>query len=336
MINRKDDFDLDAPNFLDMVLSDMDFDQAYSMYTTLQQKQAVLLMETLQKVQLLNQQYVSAVPPSAQVPSLDFSFTFDHQAPEYSLALENYSFKAPNEPVASQPMPHEQQFDTQYDQFFSNTELDALEKFLDNLANPTSSVNPMDFYHHRPLAPTNGLEFNTMFDLHTMKPTTVLIQPLTPPRVKDELLAPFEYPHTLPTPHDLRQSLLTGGDLPKRRLEPSSDDEDGLRKRRRTQLKPLLTLEQKRLNHSHLEQKRRKLCKLAYERCLRLIIDIEKFNALPNPKPEERPLKLKRARVNKDGLPNLLKHLALIRISNEIITIQQKNEQLRLLLAQYQ
>ena len=101
-------------------------------------------------------------------------------------------------------------------------------------------------------------------------------------------------------------------------------------------LKPLLTLEQKRLNHSHLEQKRRKLCKLAYERCLRLIIDIEKFNALPNPKPEERPLKLKRARVNKDGLPNLLKHLALIRISNEIITIQQKNEQLRLLLAQYQ
>lgn len=319
MINKKDEFELDAPNFLEMVLADMDFDKAYLMYTTLQQKQAVLLIENLLKVQLLNQQYVLGFAPDIMTPPVlgqDLMFSFEHQQQqkplEYVIAPEAESQERTNA-----------EFDQQYDKFFSHTELDALEKFLDNLANPTALANPMDFYHQRPQVPLN-LEFDTVFNLHTMKTSTVLA-----PAIKEEPLALFLYPHLLPTPHQLRQPLLNGGDSPQQRLESLEDE--GARKRRRTLLKQLLTLEQKRLNHSHLEQKRRKLCKLAYERCLRLIIDIEKFNALPA-KFDERPLKLKRARVNKDGLPNLLKHTALIRILNEITTIQLKNDRLRQLL----
>jgi hypothetical protein len=130
----------------------------------------------------------------------------------------------------------------------------------------------------------------------------------------------------------------SGDELRKRNSDDDESDEellkneDGdvskpMKKRRRSSNKPLLSIEQKRLNHSHSEQKRRQLCKLAYQRCLELIIDLEAFNKLPELNESER--KSKRARVNKDGLPNLSKHNALIRISNEMILIKTMNENLR-------
>lgn len=104
---------------------------------------------------------------------------------------------------------------------------------------------------------------------------------------------------------------------------------DSPKKKKRSNNKHLLTLEQKRLNHTHSEQKRRQLCKSAYERCLKLIIDIEKFNALPSNLLNK---KSKRAKLNKQGLPNLSKHSALTRISEEILTIREKNDKLKQLL----
>ena len=103
-----------------------------------------------------------------------------------------------------------------------------------------------------------------------------------------------------------------------------------LKKRRRSNNKPLLSLEQKRLNHSNSEQKRRQLCKQAYQRCLEQIIDLEAFAKLPELDEAER--KTKRARVNKEGLPNLSKHGALMRISNEMILIKLLNDELKKLL----
>lgn len=98
-------------------------------------------------------------------------------------------------------------------------------------------------------------------------------------------------------------------------------------RRKRPTTKPLLSLEQKRLNHSHSEQKRRQLCKMAYERCLRLITNFESYAKQP---PINR--KSKRKQFTKDGLPNLSKHCALMKISNEIIRIKTKNDQLKQLL----
>ncbi|CAN3357793.1 hypothetical protein DICA3_F33056 [Diutina catenulata] len=327
MIHKKDDFDLDS-NFLDIVSADMDFEQAYSMYSTIQHKQAVSSIENLQKVQSYNQQYISGVQhdmlaPQSPPTQQEFTFSFDPPA-QQNAQFDNYSFRP--EPEYTQPASQE------FDQFFSNTESDALEKFLDNLANPAASAHPMDFYRNQPQQQVPSGDFNTMFNLHTMTPTTTHPSAIKLKQEEAEPLAQFEYPHSLPTPQDSRQASSTGGESPKRKLE---HDDDEPKKRRRTSSKPLLSVEQKRLNHSHSEQKRRKLCKLAYERCLRLIIDIDKFNALPPKSADERPSKSKRARVNKDGLPNLSKHTALIRISNEITTIQGKNEQLKRLLAQY-
>lgn len=144
----------------------------------------------------------------------------------------------------------------------------------------------------------------------------------------------------LPTPLDSRQS----SSSEKRRLsEESSSSGSGNgdwllpKKRRRSSTRPLLTLEQKRLNHSHSEQKRRLLCKQAYERCLRLITNVEDYkndlvSALAVTLLKK---KSKRKQINKDGLPNLLKHTALLKVSAEILKIRGKNEKLRELLSQW-
>ena len=110
----------------------------------------------------------------------------------------------------------------------------------------------------------------------------------------------------------------------------SSSPKRQLKKRRRSSSKPLLSLQQKRLNHSHSEQKRRQLCKQAYQRCLEQIIDLDAFAKLPELNEADR--KTKRARVNKEGLPNLSKHSALMRISNEMILIKLLNDGLKQLL----
>lgn len=272
-----------------------------------------------------------------------------------------------------------------FDQFFSNTESDALEKFLDNLTNPSGSTNPMNLYNNE--KSSKPLQFDTMFDLHTMK----TFKSNDHESLKKELNAAFSYPidyisndhlshhqqtqnrqhhqeqqqqqqqqqtqenfspsssssspnFQLPTPNDSRQ--LSSSNImynykndqlnspPEDKKRPIyENDEFSPKRRRRSSNKHLLTLEQKRLNHSHSEQKRRQLCKLAYERCLKLIIDIESFNKLPNNLLNK---KSKRAKLNKEGLPNLSKHSALIRISAEISLIYCKNQELKKLINDHQ
>jgi|ThiBiot_300_plan_2_1041538.scaffolds.fasta_scaffold10207_1 hypothetical protein len=344
-------------SFLDMVSHDMDFEQAYNMYSNMQQKQSMSSIEQLQMVQLLNQQYQTD----------DFQLKSDFDFHRSQILHPNVKIEQPEDVNAPE-----------FDQFFSNTESDALEKFLENLTNPSGSSNPMTFYnnldnnHHMDTS-KKSLGFDTMFDFHTMKsfPEKSIQHNDSKDHeiLKKELTEAFSYPmkpmhndqfvsssssspnFQLPTPCDSRQSSATTimydykreqlnsppAENKKRTLDMGNDDEDlsddsnsfGAKKRRRSSNKHLLTVEQKRLNHSHSEQKRRQLCKLAYERCLRLIIDIDAFNKLPE---ETTNKKSKRARVNKDGLPNLSKHTALIRISAEIMTIQEKNEKLKKLI----
>ena len=134
--NSQADFDL-----LDIFSNDMDFEQAYDMYNNLQEKNAMGSFEQLQKVQALNQQYVSNLQPpsSAQFPD-QFAYEraqilngeYNKQSGLMNDATnKNYSFN-----------------DDTFDQFFTNTESNALEKFLDNLANPVASVNPLQFYNN--------------------------------------------------------------------------------------------------------------------------------------------------------------------------------------------
>lgn len=63
-------------NFLDIFSTDMDFEQAYSMYNTLQQKSAIGTFEELNKVQILNSQYTTNLPTPPPHPQ--------HQQQHYS------------------------------------------------------------------------------------------------------------------------------------------------------------------------------------------------------------------------------------------------------------
>lgn len=426
---------LKEPDFLDMLSADMDFEQAYSMYTTLQPEQAISSVQQLEKVQQLNQQYLTTLQQQhlkqqeSEKPMFNqqrqFShfpgntnFTFnlgrgDASAYSYDRAQifassatvdntlpnannQNHDMSMMNmaaaaapaysfEPVAQSGSPTTSpkvQEDDDFDKFFSNTESNALELFLDNLANTTNS-NPLQIYNNNNYqnnssntvnntanAGTNaqspGSEFHNMFDLYTMKTFPDMTQNNLKARqfraeskkansisalpniehesLKKELTEAFSHPHLksiqngglqqnqLPTPNESRESssFTNHGLSPdnKRDLDLSMDEDEPIKKRRRSSTKPLLSLEQKRLNHSHSEQRRRQMCKLAYERCLRLIIDIDAFNRLPA-ETAEMQKKTKRARVNKDGLPNLSKHSALMRISNEIVLIKNSNEELK-------
>lgn len=325
--------DIKETNFLDMLSTDMNFEQAYNKYSTLQQKQATNAIEHLQSMQALNQQYMNEF---SQQPN---QFDFHRQA----IIDGNYSSSDESE---------EEQKPEEIDEFFSNSESNALEKFLDNLA--TNNSNPFEFYNQS-YQHGNLSEFNNeLFDLHTMKPSIEedkkessihdllkkeITEAFSHPQLKS--LSKFEEQRQLPTPLDSRQSLAVGFKPPQLSIispPTSSDNEEQqqqpTKKRRRSSTKPLLTLEQKRLNHSNSEQKRRQLCKLAYDRCLRLITNVEdyknhKVSACPISKSKK---KLKRRQLNKDGLPNLSKHTALVKISEEILKIKSKNDGLKKLL----
>lgn len=109
---------------------------------------------------------------------------------------------------------------------------------------------------------------------------------------------------------------------------------DQNRRRSRLVRKSLLSTEQKRLNHSLLEQMRLLLCKEAYERCLSLVTNVEKYRceiALADSTSSRK--KPSRKQVLMNGLPNLSKHMSLVKISNEITKIQSRNRRLRTLLA---
>ncbi|ODV77210.1 uncharacterized protein CANTADRAFT_300825 [Suhomyces tanzawaensis NRRL Y-17324] len=434
-------------NFLDILSADMDFEQAYNMYTTLQQKNAISSIEQLEKVQMLNQQYVSTLASGARHPTqqqramvpqglgqysanspFNFNLSSDPSPAPTSRAEDpnfnyhrtqilnggvskNYMFNGESQQsstpsIKSESMKKRRENEEDFDQFFSNTESNALEKFLDNLANPAEEAS-LHFYNRPGAVGTDspGQEFNDLFDLHTMNPipmgnkgkmetgfgnrfqsfNQLNIQksnslPLNMSQqglmehetLKKELTEAFSHPHRDNTPpsngspnhiatpldskdpngfryqemkrttelitppsSDNNESMFNFKQEKRNSESFSGDDEaNGIKKRRRSSLKPLLSLEQKRLNHSHSEQKRRQMCKLAYERCLRLIIDIEAFNKLPATVSDSVQRKSKRARVNKDGLPNLSKHNALIRISNEIELIKNKNDALKAALEQ--
>ncbi|KAL6454837.1 hypothetical protein SBY92_004308 [Candida maltosa Xu316] len=334
----------------------MDFEQAYNIYNNLQEKNVLGSFEQLQKVQMLNQQYTTNQQPPQQQQFPD-QFAYERaQILNNKLGATGLMNNAMNKNYEND--------DDDFDQFFTNTESSALEKFLDNLANPVATGNPLQFYNHNKAnSPSDDIDFN--FEMHTMKVPQHLkqrSQSLSTKLkqedqeqtnhliLKKELTEAFTHPTnkfnnkkskqliTPPTSGDEMRKRSSDDDLSDdEKRDDEDEDEEGegedgkpLKKRRRSSNKPLLSLEQKRLNHSHSEQKRRQLCKLAYKRCLELIIDLEAFNKLPELDEKER--KSKRARINKEGLPNLSKHNALIRISNEMILIKDMNEKLKQLI----
>lgn len=360
---------------LDMVTMDMDFDQAYQMYTLMQQKNALMGIEQLQQAQQINmnntyamqpqqpqqqsqQQSQQHLPPQHDHVQLQMGLSGSHTGTQTGhqtpTAMELSLLCAPGELMNGGGLfaglgpetPQMEKPHDEMDQFFSNTESDALEKFLDRLAS-LSSLDPLQMYqnqHQQQQQPKMPL----MFELHTMgsaehKP----VQRDIPDLIKKEITDAFKHPPVqslksfgtapsqintqLPTPLDSRQSLTSQH---KRSYEDLLPPLSPLLKKKRKLTKPLLSLEQKRLNHSHSEQKRRLLCKEAYERCLRLITNVEDYkndlvsaSAVTSSKK-----KSKRKQINKEGLPNLSKHTALCKISEEIEKIHSKNLRLRSLL----
>lgn len=356
-------------NLLDMMSADMDFEQAFSMYSTMQQKNAVSGVEQLLKVQKLNDQFVSLLNSPPQ-EAASFSGLLTQVAPlADSDSHHNFTFEPPSldkfdftDKVFTDATPQ-----GDFDQFFSHTESDALERFLDNLANPTA--NPLLIYNSGPSGtPQPMADLNVLYDLHTMKTTqpgahkhqgyqqdvTVATHrhhsnplPQYSDSVKQELSGVLYHSRELggnsqlPTPMDSRQlsSTLFQKTPPKRTFDygddllstspPASPVRRGSVKKQKKVQRPLLSLEQKRLNHSHSEQKRRQLCKTAYERCLRLVTNIHDYSKGDESHSKK---KLKRRQVTKDGLPNLSKHTALMKISGEICKLKQKNEKIKQLL----
>lgn len=357
---------------LDMVTDDMDFEQAYSTYNLLQQKNAISAVEHLKKVQILNQQYDSSfgnyqgyshqsaeqaqpVFPQVQAPA---------QTPAHHIHLQQQAQQIKGLVSLDYHSSLNKGEMDDFDHFFSNTESDALEKFLDNLANPSNSPTQTDFYTHQPQRiPQQQTHSQSpyvsegerpfafpSYDLHTMKPIP------TPPLqqsshslqqsqaqaqpVKEELSDAFSHP---PSKNDSILQLPTpAGISPGKRaylndLESSeysfSASSSATKKRKRSTTKQLLTVEQKKLNHSYSEQKRRQLCKLAYERCLRLIVNLDEYLNLHKDSKKDGKVSLKKKQKLRDGLPNISKYTALVKISNEITTIQDKNRELQKLLA---
>lgn len=358
---------------LDMVTMNMNFEQAYSMYSKLQKKNAMQSVDQLRRAQELNaskartQQYVN----SQSAHAISTTQLLNHSVP--NSLLDTGSISMPQ--VVQGPI-HESAANIRdieglaelghtntdnVDQFFSNTESDAIERFLDNLANGTLSNNDKD---------------DTTFDseVYSRLNPQLIFPDISADEVKKEITDAFQHPPVSslrsfgttgmfamnqPIAHqglELQTPLIPSASstCPKlksnvsRSVSPtdtygskrSSDDLDTLERISKCSRpngngngKNLLTTEQKRLNHSLLEQKRRLLCREAYERCLRLVTNVEEYKkelaqALPLSKK-----KPSRKQLIKNGLPNLSKHTSLLKISNEITKIQGQNERLRALLA---
>lgn len=372
---------------LDMVTMDMDFDQAYLMYTLMQQKNALMGIEQLQAAQHMNTALAMQLLPQQQAQHPQNHLHPQHQQHQQALhqtqlhrqhhhslpELQTGSVSGLHPGSSSQTGTHTpmngvpllsgelngfypglngsttpfgqsayEKSTDEMDQFFSNTESNALEKFLDRLA-LLNSLDPLEAYQH------TQPKMSPMFDLHTMgaHEQHTAVQRDIPDRIKKEITDAFKHPPVqslksfgdasplntqLRTPMDSRQS--SAHNTSKRAYVEQLPPMSPLLKKKRKQTKPLLSLEQKRLNHSHSEQKRRLLCKEAYERCLRLITNVEDYkndlvsaSAVTSSKK-----KSKRKQINKEGLPNLSKHTALCKISDEIEKINGKNKQLRALL----
>lgn len=302
-LDRMDKLDNFHDFSLDMVSTDMNFEQVYSMYNNLQQEQALSAVDNLQKMQTMNPSHNMnhQSPFQKSYPSVNSPVSMKAE-PETQLQHPQGKFDANMKYVSS-----DEESDEELDKFFSNTESNALENFLDNLADPANATNPLDMYNY---------SFNFRKTPVKKEITDAFSHPPLTSLSKDMNLGSHHQsssPDQLPTP-DSRQSSI------------NDDLDEPQRKRKRSTSKPLLSVEQKRLNHSFSEQKRRQLCKLAYERCLKLVTDLETYSKSASNK------KSKRKLFTKDGLPNLSKHCALVKISHEITRLKSKNDELRDLL----
>lgn len=369
--DEEDDFNLD------MVTMNMNFEQAYSMYSKLQKKNAMQSVDQLRRAQELNasktrtQQYVD----SQSVHSISSNPLINHNIPNNLLNTGTISMpqivQEPIHETAANVKELEDLADLgptntdDADQFFSNTESDAIERFLDNLANGTISKNEKNASRLDSVEPFYDSRLNQQ----------LYFSDLSADDVKKEITDAFQHPpvsslrgfgasatFTMNQPvsavnqsFDLQHPLISTGSSTLNRLSNnnvsrsvsptdtcgskrsrSSDDYDNsdhVSKCSKLNGKSLLSTEQKRLNHSLLEQKRRLLCREAYERCLRLVTNVEEYKremALALPSSKKKP---SRKQLIKNGLPNLSKHTSLLKISNEITRIQGQNERLRALLA---
>lgn len=500
---------------LDLISIDMDFEQAYSMYSTIQQQNALQSVEQLEKAQLqrglldanqaalqhtiplaADEQCIDVPAPAYAIQSNAFNDSCSLRelpAPfpnhEYANAREMLDLGFDRFQIASGPRRDSIKESQVIDQFFSNTELDALERFLDTLANPISTQRntlnhdalkqwasheclsmPHDLYTNKGPGPLQELEYvnslmrtfddvtsdvsklrNSLKDQSQLTLEKYPSQPMDSPNSGDKRshdltisqdshmsqincasqdmtrvsssmkplsehnsasqfassslgeFSPVRYqslgvkdarqPFTqLLTSHggamdhrwnstrmaDEGMLLLISPPLSDTPLAPLVDilhdhgqtcgpsekrvqssnlpavkfGKDLSRatkpvdlriidvaagrpgRRRRLATKPLLSVEQKRLNHSFSEQKRRLMCKMAYDRCLRLVIDIGLFQKIANQLARSAPHKRKdlvgynHPAMDKDGMPKLSKHNALMRISNEIMLLKHMNESL--------
>ena len=336
---------------LNMVTMNMDFEQAYLMYNKLQQKNFMAQVDQLRKAQELSasmartQQYVNSQRAQA----------VHAPATHISSSVLGTSIATPQVMHAADPPKSQELKDSVYfggannddnddsmDQFFTNNESKAIERFLDNLSggrlsNADTGVTSVDswcrsraFQHPAVLSlrsfgtPLNqtqmGVTQTAMRAMNELQ-TDMAASPGPQPVVKREISRLSPHSDTYPR---------------KRRFSSeSSESPDQASKHNNGASKELLSDEQKRLNHSLLEQKRRLLCREAYERCLRLVTNVEDYKReMAQAGLGSQKRKPSRKQFIKNGLPNLSKHTSLKKISTEISKLQEQNNQLRVLLAE--
>lgn len=366
---------------LDMVTMNMDFEQAYSMYSKLQKKNVLLQVDQLRKAQeqnaskartqlYVNSQSVHAAPDahhSLSMPSLLGLTTISMPQVVHDTSVSIAPPELKTSINFGGPAPEEEATED-LDKFFTHTESDAIERFLDNLAggalvnttqDPKSQYNMNNWYEL-----SNNQEFmlpelsvddvkKEITDAFQHPPVSSLrsfgsvpmVDPLSSSmHIHNDVhglhsYRPVEYDARLSLPLNLNDQSSSASPTDLNSIKRSFDSEsssspDQALKRSRLNSKSLLTTEQKRLNHSLLEQKRRLLCREAYERCLRLVTNVEEYKKemaqAGQPSSKKKP---SRKQLLKNGLPNLSKHTSLVKISNEITKIQGQNDRLRALLA---
>lgn len=358
---------------LDMVTMNMDFEQAYTMYNKLQKKNVMLQVDQLRKAQELSaskartQQFVNSqslhtlCPQQLSMPAAEQARNIPSSVLGGAIAMPQIVPEAASQDhrLDSKGVPELYKDDTDHglDQFFSHTESDAIERFLDDLAGENPQQNdttggliamqpwydsgiPQDFFSSQISANAVKKEITDAFQHPAVSSLrsfgSLMKQPEEHPMVAvQQNSKSFEQAVPSMRRNIERSVSPTDTKASKRSFESeSSSSPDQSAKRCKVSTKSLLSTEQKRLNHSLLEQKRRLLCREAYERCLQLVIDVEEYKremahaSLPSSK-----RKSSRKQLLKNGLPNLSKHTSLVKISSEIGKLKGQNDQLRALLA---
>ena len=357
---------------LNMVTMNMDFEQAYLMYNKLQQKNFMAQVDQLHKAQELSasmartQQYVNSQRAQA----------VHAPATHISSSVLGTSIATPQVMHAADPPKSQELKDSVYfggannddnddsmDQFFTNNESKAIERFLDNLSggrlsNADTGVTSVDswcrsredqdfffadyFVEEVKKEITNAFQHPAVLSLRsfgTPLNQTQMGVTQTAMRAMNELqtdMAASPGPQPVVKREISRLSPHSDTYPRKRRFSSeSSESPDQASKHNNGASKELLSDEQKRLNHSLLEQKRRLLCREAYERCLRLVTNVEDYKReMAQAGLGSQKRKPSRKQFIKNGLPNLSKHTSLKKISTEISKLQEQNNQLRVLLAE--